>query len=154
MESSGAKTYELAFHLNPDLEEAEVRVRLQELDGLIAQSGGSTLTSRDPRKSHLSYPIKNKHYAYFGLIDFSALPETIEKVNAQMKLQSGVMRYLLLAKPDIKELRILGQHRSRPRMMKTHEPAAAETAKKAPKVKTKGETEQLEQEIEKAIEGL
>ena len=71
-----------------------------------------------------------------------------------MKLQSGVMRYLLLAKPDIKELRILGQHRSRPRMMKTHEPAAAETAKKAPKVKTKGETEQLEQEIEKAIEGL
>ena len=146
------KTYELAYHLHPDLEEADIKVRVQELNDLIAQNGGSVLISRDPRKSHLSYPIKNKHYAYFGLMDFAALPEVIEKVNAQMKLQNSVLRYLLLAKPDIKELRILGQHRSRPRV-RTHEPVApADAAKQKPK--TKEETEQLEKDIEKVIEGL
>ena len=146
------KTYELAYHINPDLEEAAVRVQVQELNDLIAQNGGSVSISRDPRKSHLSYPIKNKHYAYFGLMDFTALPEVIEKVNAQIKLQNSVLRYLLLAKPDMKELRILGQHRSRPRV-RTHEPVAPmEAAKQKPK--TKEETEQLEKDIEKVIEGL
>lgn len=148
------KTYELAYHINPDLEEGRVRAHMQELNELITQSGGSVLTSRDPCKSHLSYPIKNKNYAYFGLMDFSALPEVIEKVNAQMKLQSGVLRYLLLAKPDMKELRILGQHRTRSRVMKTHEPTVAEAAKKPAKEKTKEETEQLEKDIEKVIEEL
>lgn len=147
-----AKTYELAYHLNPDLEEAGVKAQVQELNDLIAQSGGSVLISRDPRKSHLSYPIKNKHYAFFGLMDFTALPEVIERVSAQMKLQNSVLRYLLLAKPDIKELRILGQHRSRPRV-RTHEPITPiETTKQKPK--TKEETEQLEKDIEKVIEGL
>ncbi|MEK7166688.1 MAG: 30S ribosomal protein S6, partial [Patescibacteria group bacterium] len=107
MESPDTKTYELAYHLNPDLEEATVRTQVQELNDLIAQNGGSVLISSNPRKSHLSYPIKNKHYAYFGIMEFGAMPEVIEKVNAQMKLQNSVMRYLLLAKPDIKELRIL-----------------------------------------------
>ena len=149
------KTYELAYHLNPDLEEVNVRSHTQELNDLVAQSGGSVLVSREPRRAHLSYPIKNKSYAYFGLIDFAGPPETIEKLNAQMKLQNNVLRYLLLAKPNIKELRILGQYRGRPRVMKTHEPAtAAEGQKKPPKEKTKEETEQLEKEIEKVIEGL
>lgn len=147
-----SKTYELAYHLNPDLEEAEVRVQVQEINDLIAQNSGSILISRNPRKSHLSYPIKNKSYAYFGIMDFGAMPEVIEKVNAQMKLQNNVMRYLLLAKPDIKELRILGQHRSRSRV-RTHEPVAPLEAAKQ-KTKTKEETEQLEKEIEKVIEGL
>lgn len=146
------KTYELAYHFNPELEEANVKVQIQELNDLITQNGGSVLISKDPRKSHLSYPIKNKHYAYFGLMDFTAMPEVIEKVNAQMKLQNNVLRYLLLAKPNIKELRILGQHRSRPRV-RTHEPVISiETTKQKPK--TKEEAEQLEKDIEKVIEGL
>lgn len=146
------KTYELAYHFNPDLEEAGLRAQVQELNDLIAQSGGSVLISKDPRKSHLSYPIKNKHYAFFGLMDFTALPEVIERINARMKLQNTILRYLLLAKPDIKKLRILGQHRSRPRV-RTYEPATPiETTKQKPK--TKEETEQLEKDIEKVIEGL
>lgn len=151
-EAMESKTYELAYHLDPDLEEAGVKVHVQDIDNVIVQNGGSILISKNPRKSHLSYTIKNKHYAYFGLIDFTAMPEVIEKINAQMKLQNNLLRYLLLAKPDIKELRILGQHRSRPRI-KTHEAVVtAETAKQKPK--TKEETEQLEKDIEKVIEGL
>lgn len=153
-EGTDTKNYELAYHINSDLDEAAVKARVQELADLITQNGGSILTSREPRKSHLSYPIKNKNYAYFGIMDFAALPETIEGVNAHMKLQNSVLRYLLLAKPDGKDLRILGQHRSRPRTIKTHKPTTTESSKKPAKEKTKEETKQLEQEIEKVIEGL
>src|SRR3989338_3476781 len=148
------KAYELAYNIIPDLEGADVNARAQELNDLIAQNGGSVSVSKEPRKIHLSYPIKNKNYAYFGLMDFSALPETIEKINAQMKLQNSILRYLLLSKPDKKELRVLGQHRTRPRIAKTHELTAAETTKKPAKEKTKEEAAQLEQELEKVIEGL
>ena len=148
-----SKTYELAYHLSPELEEADVKVHAQELSDLVAQAGGSVVTSIMPRRTHLSYQIKNKQYAHFGILDFTAPAETLEKINAQMKLQGGVLRFLLLKKPEIKELRILGQHRARPRI-KTHETVAPETTKKPPKEKTEAEKQQLEQEVEKVIEGL
>ena len=59
------KAYELAYHIIPDLEGADVNARAQELNDLIAQNGGSVSVSKEPRKIHLSYPIKNKNYAYF-----------------------------------------------------------------------------------------
>ncbi|MBI2062739.1 MAG: 30S ribosomal protein S6 [Candidatus Yanofskybacteria bacterium] len=141
------KTYELAYHLGPDLEEIDIKAQTQELSALVTQAGGSILTSKVPQRVHLSYMIKNKQYANFGILDFSAPTETIEKINSQIKLQGGILRYLLLKKPDEgKELRILGQYRSRPRI-KTHEPATAEIAKKPAKEKTEAEKQQLEQEM-------
>lgn len=151
-----AKTYELAYHLSPDLDEAGVKVRMQELIDLVAQAGGMVINSKTPQHTHLSYMIKNKQYANFGLIDFSAPADTLEKINAQMKLQGNILRYLLIKKPgsDGKELRTLGQYRAKPRLIKTHETTAQEALKKAPKEKTKEEKEQFEQEIEKVIENL
>ena len=151
--SSEPRTYELAYHLNPELEEADVKVRAQELSDLVTQAGGSVITSMAPRNTHLSYQIEHKQYAHFGILDFSAPAETLEKINARMKLQGGILRYLLLKKPENKELRILGQHRTRPRI-KTHEAVAPEAIKKPPKEKTEAEKQQLEQEVEKVIEGL
>lgn len=149
-----SKIYELTYHINPDLEEAEVGRRANELNDLITRGGGAVLVSRELKKIHLSYPVKNKNYSYFGVVDFTALPETIEKLNTEMKLQNSILRYLLMAKPTGKELRILGQYRPR-RVIKTHEPAPiAEAAKKPAKEKTEAEKQQLEQEVEKIIENL
>ncbi|HEY4507214.1 MAG TPA: 30S ribosomal protein S6 [Candidatus Paceibacterota bacterium] len=148
-----AKNYEFAYHISPDLEDADVAAKVQELNQILTQNGGSILSSKEPRKIHLSYPIKTKNYAFFGTMDFSTAPESIERVNSQMKLQPSVLRYILISKPDIQELRILGQYRHRTKPIKTHEPKTQETINKTTP-KTKEETEQLEQEIEKVIEGI
>jgi len=152
-----SKTYELAYHLTPDMEEADVKAHAQELSDLISQNGGSVVTSNQPRQIHLSYPVKGKQYAHFGLINFTAPSETIEKLNAQMKLQNGVLRFLLLKEPrEGKELRILGKHWSRPTMKeKLLETTAQEKAPVAQKPEEKkAEGEVMEKEIEKVIEGL
>lgn len=148
------KTYELAYHIIPDFEEAEVKARSQEINSLVSQNGGSIIADREPRRVHLSYPIKNKNYAYFGIMDFTAEPTIIEKINAQLKLQNGILRYLLLVKPESKEVRTLGEYRARQRMVKTHETKLTETQKAPLKKKTVTEEKELEQEVEKVIEGL
>ncbi len=149
LESIAANNYELAYHLNPEIEEGEVKNQVQELEKVLTENGAAVLISREPKKRPLSYPIRKKNYSYFGVLDFSALPEATEKINSQMKLQNQVLRYLLLKKPgDEKELRTLGMERPRPRM-KTHEPTAVgrETAKPKEEIKP----EQLEKEIEELL---
>jgi len=142
------RNYELAYHLNSDIEEADIRKNIQELEDIVGQNSGSILISRDAKRKHLSYPLRHKHYSYFGSIDFSILPEMIEKIVAQMKLQRNVLRYLITEKPDEKNLRVLGTER--PRRFKTHEPA--EDSEKIKKEETK--PEQIEKEIEDVLEKI
>lgn len=88
--------YELAYHLLPDLEEAEVAKKVSEIETIITQNKGLVVHSVQPQRKHLSYPIDHKHYANFGVLEFQAPTEAITKINAQMKLESEVMRYLLV----------------------------------------------------------
>ena len=88
-----SKIYELAYHLIPELEEADVKARAQEISNLITQNSGSVIISKEPRRSHLSYPIRKKQYSYFGTLEFTAPAEAIEKINTQMKLQNDVLRF-------------------------------------------------------------
>lgn len=151
------KSYELAYHLNPDLEEAGLGNHVKELSELITQNSGSLLTSREPKRIHLSYPIHRKQYAYFGVFDFTASPETIEKVNAQMKLQNNVLRYLLVKKyPDGKEVRTLGEYRVPRPKVKIPESVISKKKLTGREEKSKEpvKPEEIEKEIEKVIEGL
>jgi len=154
------RNYELAYHLNPDIEETGLAGHVQEMEKIMAESGGSVLISREPKKKHLSYPIKKKNYAYFGVVDFSAGPEAIEKINARLKLQNDILRYLIVQKPATgKEIRILGTERPRARM-RTHEPSAVGVGRegaekeKAAIVGEEGKPEQIEKEIEDVLEKI
>ena len=146
------RSYELAYHLFSDLEEAEVTARMQGVESLITDNGGSIVQSREPKKMHLSYPVNHKHYAHFGVLDFQAPAEMIEKLNAQMKLQDGVLRFLLISKPTEggKELRVLGDQRARKAHMQiapTHRPSTE------PKV-APTEEKKIEKELEDVLEKI
>lgn len=151
-ETVDTKTYELAFHIDPDLEEREARIHFQELSGLINTGGGKIIGEKEPRRIRLSYPIRKKQAGYFGMFNFSAPPEAIEKINAQLRLRGDLIRYLLLLTPDSKNLRVLGERRYRPRTKVGTEEKKGVTVR--PKEKAAESTEQLEQEIEKVIEQL
>jgi small subunit ribosomal protein S6 len=153
------KTYELAYHLTPELEEADVKARAQELVNLITQNNGSVLISKEPKRSHLSYPIRHKQYSHFGVLEFTAPAEAVEKINAQIKLQNDVLRFLLLKK-DTGALRTLGEPRAGRTRMRAQEPAMTKNRPSAPaaeqetKEEGKIKTEEIEKEIEEVIKGL
>lgn len=154
-----SKVYELAYHLIPELEEADVRAHAQELSDLITRNNGSVLSSKEPRRSHLSYPIRHKQYGYFGVFEFTAPAEVIEKVNAQIKLQNDILRFLLLKKPSNKTLRTLGEPRMGRTKARVQESAMPKTKTLTPtereeKAEKKIKTEEIEKEIEEVIKGL
>jgi small subunit ribosomal protein S6 len=149
------KIYELAYHVTSNLEEAQVKASVEELANLITNDGGTILISREPKRIHLSYPIKRQQYAYFGIFDFKAPAETIEKLGSQMKLQNNIIRYLLMKKPpEGKEIRTLGETKSRRSKPKTFETKKEVPMTPAEKVEVETKTKAMEEELEEVIKGL
>ena len=144
--------YELAYHFTPDMEEAAAKTKALELETTLVQSGASIVASREPKKIHLSYPLSHKHYGFFGVIEFNAEPETIDPMQTQMKLQEGILRYMIVKKPDVsKEIRTFGDQknrRSRVQVAPTHKPTVAEPAK------PKSEEKEIEKELEDVLEKI
>lgn len=139
--------YELAFHISPDIEESAASARARDVETLINQGGGSVTASREPKKIHLSYPLAHHHYAYFVVVDFESQPEAIDQLDAQMKLQEGILRFLILKKPDANsELRTFGEHRPRS-SLRTH--TAPTTSDKKEVIEPKKIEKELEDVLEK-----
>ena len=63
--------YELAFHLNPDLEEAQAQQLAQNIENYITSTGGVVSFKKEPERIRLSYPIEHKNQAWFGYFHFN-----------------------------------------------------------------------------------
>ena len=150
------RNYELAYHLDSDIEESSVRSEVQIIEELIAKNGGSIIVSKEPKQQRLSYPLNHKRRSYFGIIDFSGTPDIVEKVDSQSKLNKKLMRFLIVKK-DIsgKELRTLTLERPRSRMRPQEgQSTIKEGAEHAGKPKEEIKPEQIEKEIEDVLEKI
>ena len=80
MEENSQKidSYELGFHLLPELEETETKTKSEEIEALISHLGGAVLNAKEPRKQRLSYPLNHKKYSFFGVINFKSPPQSVE----------------------------------------------------------------------------
>ncbi len=144
-DSNDQKTYELAYHLNPNLEEAMIAKNTQELEQLISQYGGYVVSAQKPEKTHLSYPIKHLHYAYFGTFYFTLTPDKLEKINAHIKLDNNIVRYMIINK-NIQE----SQRAPRIEDVAMRSPAKTH----APKAEQQATQQQMEQELENVLENI
>jgi small subunit ribosomal protein S6 len=126
------QNYELAFHLNPDLEEVQIQQLTQELHDKITSMGGIISFKKEPEKTRLSYPIKHKRQAYFGYIHFNIEDkEKLKDLDELLKLNNNILRYLLIklsADLDNKGL-TFKQQKSKPTNNKTPEKSPSEQSK-------------------------
>ena len=143
------ENYELGFHLVPELEEADLKNKTQELETNIARLGGVVLLNKEPRKQRLSYPINHKRQAFFGTINFKSPTLTIDDLKNSLKLNESLLRYLIIkVRENPKVLRIAKESTVRAKV-KTHIPPAPEAK---PKEEIKPEV--MEKQLEEAIENL
>jgi len=92
--------YELAFHLNPDLEESQVQQLAQNIENYITSSGGVISFKKEPERIRLSYPIEHKNQAYFGYIHFNLdNKEGLATIDEQMRLNNDILRHLTVKMP-------------------------------------------------------
>lgn len=145
------QNYELAFHLNPNLEETRVTEAKQALEKSITGRNGNVLFSKEPEKIHLSYPIDKNDYAFFGYIQFTieTAEGTLKELNDELKLNGDVLRYLVVKVPSAGQRReaVLKQVKARERVekrVKEKEQAAA----------TPEQTKEMEKKLEDILENL
>ena len=92
--------YELAFHLNSDLEELRVQQLAQNIENYITSAGGVISFKKEPEKIRLSYPVKHKKQAYFGYTHFTLeIPENLANIDEQVRHNNDVLRYLVVKVP-------------------------------------------------------
>jgi ribosomal protein S6 len=91
------QNYELAYHVNPDLDDTEIQKTRQDLENLITSNNGVVSFSRDPEKTRLSYVVDKHNNSYFGyfLFDLDS-GEAIENIKNTVGSNSNVFRFIVL----------------------------------------------------------
>lgn len=142
------QNYELAFHLDPNLEEPKVQEMKNALEKSITGRNGSVVFSREPERTRLSYPINHNDHAFFGYIQFTleSPEESLKEINNEMNLNNDVLRHLIVKVPSAGQRReaVLKQVKAKERAEKRAKEKAA----------TPEQTKEMEQKLEDILGNL
>ncbi len=97
MSDLAKQNYELAFHINSSLEDADVHKTREDLEKMVTSHGGVILFSKEPEKIRLAYPIKHQLNTNFGFMNFNLeSPEEINVIRDEVRLNPNILRFLIL----------------------------------------------------------
>ena len=97
------ESYEIGFHLIPELTEEEVQKNVEELSNLITSHEGLITFTKEPQKFKLAYPINKKLGSYFGHIQFIAPKTIVDQIQDELKLNNNILRYVVIKQEPKKE---------------------------------------------------
>ncbi len=97
-------TYELAFHVLPTVAEGEVDHVVGAIKAHITNAGGTITDEERPERVELAYEVvkslegRNRKFksAYFGWVRFTAAPEAIPEMMAEVEIVNEILRHLLI----------------------------------------------------------
>ncbi len=99
-----ARQYELMVILVPDQPEAETQAAVEAFVGYITDENGTidSLSTDSPwGRRRLAYTIRHEGVDYrdgfYALAYFTAMPDAISNIERELKLDTNVIRYLLLS---------------------------------------------------------
>ena len=155
------RNYELGYHIDPKVPETETQQIRQEMEQLITSQEGVISYSKEPEKTHLSYPVKHEHSSYFAFIQFSLPVQTdlsaqagmpsggLAHLEEQLRLNTRLLRYITL------KLESDTERQKAAAKAKISQERIQERAKRAPAAPiTPQESEHIEQKIEEIIGNL
>jgi len=152
------RNYELAFHINQNLEESRIMAIANELRDELIKGGATVTFAKEPERQRLSYPIKHNEGSFFGYIQFN-MPTGEDDVSGlagveeYIKLNNDILRSLILRLPsDAQKSQALErQLKAKERLEKR----AQATTKSAPTDKpSTADGEKLDKELETIIDKL
>ena len=102
------KNYELIYLSSPNLSEGELNLLREKIFSLIQEVGGELLVggglANTSVREKLASPVKNKDEAYFTTLSFRIEPGKLENLEKKLRLESQILRYLILVKPKPEKL--------------------------------------------------
>jgi len=130
------RRYETMMVLHPELPEAQIRETLDRARRLIEGMGAEIHQVDEWGMRQLAYPIRKLGRGYYVVTEYSAEPKVVNEFERTMKLADEVLRYITVAKSDIRRrasASVVRPATERPEPVATEEtPAvAAESAESA-----------------------
>lgn len=92
--------YELTYIINPNLAEADANKLKSEISGFITGTEGVLHNQKEERR-RLAYQIKKFNTGLYVSLDFDLGPEKIADLEKKLKLESAIIRYLIIAKEKV-----------------------------------------------------
>ena len=140
------KNYEIAYLLPSTVPEEEVLTHTGKITALIEGQKGIIKNVQEPRKQRLSYAINKERNAYFGWTTFRALPEQIAGLEKKLKIQEGILRYLIVEEETRLKAPVFRTPTGKPGAQKS--PAVPREAEKA---EEKLDLEALDKKLEEIL---
>ncbi|GHO93383.1 hypothetical protein KSF_034310 [Reticulibacter mediterranei] len=90
-----SRDYELAFILNPEVNEEETRAMLERVEQIVATYGGQIVKVNQWGRRRLAYPIQRHRDGQYIFIDMILTPETVAELERMLKVSEIVLRYMV-----------------------------------------------------------
>jgi small subunit ribosomal protein S6 len=91
------RPFEVVYIFDSTLEEAAVNERLEKFHALVAIEGAEAPRFNHWGKRTLAYPIRKKDTGYYVIANFQADTAALPEFERALKLDEGVLRFLLVA---------------------------------------------------------
>jgi len=92
------ENYELTLVLDPDLSSEDQKKLTEKIKKIIEDTKGKVEKVNDWGKRELAYPIKKKKMGFYFLWEIKLTPGDLDKIDKKIKIEEGVMRYLIIRK--------------------------------------------------------
>lgn len=151
MEDSLRQNYELAYHIQPNVDEKRILEVKEGLEELITKQGGAITFSKVPERTHLSYPIRRERSSYFGYVQFSLTKpaDALPALEEHIKLNADIIRHLTLKlETDAQKQKTLAK------MAEHKERQERRVKRQAATTGPKADSKEMEKQLEEVIGNL
>ncbi|GHT15576.1 30S ribosomal protein S6 [Bacteroidia bacterium] len=86
--------YETVFILTPVLSDAQMKEAVEKFKSVLVAEGSEIVNEENWGLRKLAYPIQKKSTGFYTLLEFTAEPTTIAKLEIQFRRDERVLRFL------------------------------------------------------------
>ena len=94
------RTYEALYIISPELDDNAIQTVIADVEKFITTSGGTIVRSEVLGKRKLAYTIKKHTDGVYVVLRFIANPDSIKRLEQQLKLTESIIRYMVLYLDD------------------------------------------------------
>lgn len=88
------KNYETVFILTPVLSEIQMKDTVDKFINLLKDEGADIVNVENWGLKKMAYPIQKKSTGFYNLVEFTAEPTLIKKLEIEFRRDEKVMRFL------------------------------------------------------------
>jgi len=150
------KHYELTFIVSGNLAETEQPDILTKIKTLLETPGAQIVKQEELGRRKLAYPIKHLKHGFYYCWCFNLLPQKLLALSHELKLETQLLRFLIVNKRQKTAAEIAQQEKIKARRVKdkiVEETKAKEVAKEAATEKSKKPKISLE-DLDKKLDEL